>query len=204
MKVAIYARCSLSNGSQNPENQLYPLRDFAKARGWTIYKEYVDRISGLKEKRPALQEMLADVKRRNVDLVLVYKLDRLGRSLKHLIELVDDFSSLGVQFCSYTEGMDTTTSSGRLLFHVVGAIAAFERDLIAERTKAGLVRARRNGKVLGRPRGSKFDVTHALGLALSGKTTREIAKEMGASKSTVASHLSEKRSSDSSNPPVVI
>ena len=126
MKVAIYAGCSLSNGSQDPETQLLPLRDFAKARGWVVHKEYVDLISGLKEKRPALQDLLMDVKKRKVDVVLVYKLDRLGRSLKHLIELIDDFSSLGVQFCSYTEGMDTTTSSGRLLFHVVGAIAGFE------------------------------------------------------------------------------
>lgn len=151
MKIALYARCSTANNGQDPETQLLPLREYAKARGFEIYREYVDIASGVKEKRPQLDTLLQDAKKRKYDALVVWKLDRLGRSLKHLISLIEELNALGIQFISYTEGMDTTTPSGKLLFNVIGSIAAFERDLIRERVKAGLQRAKAQGKTLGRP-----------------------------------------------------
>lgn len=184
MRLAIYARVSTSHHNQTPDNQLIPLREYTKARGFEHYKEYVDITSGTKEKRPALDELLADAKKRKFDAVLVWKLDRLGRSLKHLITLIDEFQALSVQFISYTEGMDTTTPAGKLLFSVVGAIAAFERDLIRERVKAGLHRARSQGKRLGRP-ASIINLQSLEYLKNSKKNYTKMSKETGISRTTL-------------------
>lgn len=188
MKIAIYARVSTSNHGQNPETQLLPLREYCAARGFTVVKEYVDVASGVKESRPQLDMLLDDAKRRRFDAVLVWKLDRLGRSLKHLIGLIEDFQALGIQFISYTEGMDTTTPSGKLLFNVIGAIAGFERDLIRERVKAGLVRAKETGKKLGRPR-SVSNLSQLQALKSQGLSAREISKLVSLSPATVCRRL---------------
>ncbi len=190
MRIAIYARCSTSHNGQNPETQLLPLRDFCKARGFEVFREYVDITSGVKESRLCLDQLLADAKKRRFDGIIVWKLDRLGRSLKHLITLIEEFQALGIQFVSYTEGMDTTTPAGKLLFNVIGAIAGFERDLIRERVKAGLHRARAQGKSLGRPKGSGLDVEVALQMKFQGLSIRAIASKLGVSKSLVAACLS--------------
>ena len=151
LRAAIYAR--VSTHDQNPDNQLEELRRFAAARGWDA-KEYVDHgVSGAKERRPALDVMVADAKRRRFDAIVVWRLDRLGRNLKHLITLIDEMSALGISFVSLAEGIDATTPAGKLQLHILGAIAEFERGRIQERVLAGLARARAQGKRLGRPKG---------------------------------------------------
>ena len=135
---------------QEPENQLQELR-YVEARGWTAV-EYVDRgVSGAKDRRPELDRLIADAKRRHFDVLVCWRLDRLGRNLKHLITLLEELQALGVEFVSLAEGIDATTPAGKLQMHILGAIAAFERARIAERVKAGLQRARAQGKRLGRP-----------------------------------------------------
>ena len=148
MRAAIYAR--VSTFDQEPENQLVELRRYAAARGWDA-REFVDHgVSGSKERRPALDAMVADAKRRRFDAVVVWRLDRLGRNLKHLITLIDELQLWGVAFVSLNEGIDATTPSGKLQLHILAAIAEFERARIQERVCAGLARAKAQGKRLGR------------------------------------------------------
>ncbi len=148
MKAAIYAR--VSTVDQEPENQLQELRRYVQARGWTS-QEYVDRgVSGAKDRRPALDRLVRDAMRRKIDVLICWRLDRLGRNLRHLILLLDELHAMGVAFVSLAEGIDATTPAGRLQLHVLGAIAEFERARIAERVKAGLARAKARGQRLGR------------------------------------------------------
>src|SRR5437762_5406984 len=150
LKAAIYARVSTLD--QEPENQLAELRRYVEARGWSAV-EHVDRgVSGSTDRRPALDQLLADARRRRFDVVVCWRLDRLGRNLKHLIALLDELQALGVAFVSLAEGIDATTPAGKLQMHILGAIAEFERERIRERVLAGLQRARRQGRRLGRPR----------------------------------------------------
>ena len=149
MKAAIYAR--VSTVDQEPENQLAEVRRYVQARGWTAV-EYVDRgVSGAKDRRPALDQLLTNARRRRFDVVVCWRLDRLGRNLKHLITLLEELQVLGVAFVSLPEGIDATTPAGKLQMHILGAIAEFERERIRERVLAGLQRARSLGKRLGRP-----------------------------------------------------
>jgi len=149
MRAAIYAR--VSTVDQEPENQLAELRRYVQARGWTTV-EYVDRgVSGAKDRRPALDQLVTDARRRRFDVVVCWRLDRLGRNLKHLITLLEELQVLGVAFVSLAEGIDATTPAGKLQMHILGAIAEFERERIRERVLAGLHRARAQGKRLGRP-----------------------------------------------------
>ena len=149
MKAAIYAR--VSTFDQEPENQLQELRRYAEARGWTAV-EFVDRgFSGAKDRRPALDALLTDARRRRFDVLVCWRLDRLGRNLRHLIILLDELQALGVAFVSLAEGIDATTPVGKLQMHILGAIAEFERERIRERVLAGLQRARAQGRRLGRP-----------------------------------------------------
>ena len=148
MKVALYARVSTNNG-QDPEMQLHELREYCQRRGWEIAREYVDvGISGAKEKRPQLDGLLADAHRRYFDVVVVWRFDRFARSVSHL----ENFRSLGIEFVSLSEQVDTSTPTGKMIFTVLGAVAELERSLIAERVRAGLRNARAKGKKLGRPR----------------------------------------------------
>ena len=150
MRCAIYAR--VSTNDQTCENQLQELRRYVAARGWTAV-EYVDAgVSGSKERRPALDQLLADGKRRRFDVLVCWRLDRLGRNLKHLITLLDDLQALGIAFVSLAEGIDATTPAGKLQMHILGAIAEFERSKIIERVRAGLAPRVAQGKPLGRPR----------------------------------------------------
>lgn len=153
MRVAVYAR--VSKESQNPENQIIELREYAERRGFEVYRVYVDRVSGARDSRPALNDLMMDARQKRFDVVLVWKLDRLGRSLQHLIQIISEWENLGINFICVTQNIDTTSPSGKLIFHIFGAIAEFERELIRERVRAGLRRARREGKKLGRPKGSK-------------------------------------------------
>ena len=149
-RIGLYARVSTLNG-QHPEMQMDELREYAARRGWLIAGEYVDEgVSGSKESRPALNRLLADARQRKLDAVLVWKLDRFGRSLKHLVNTLADLEALGVAFVSVRDNIDLTTPSGRLMLHLVAAMAEFERALIQERVRAGLQNAKRKGKRLGR------------------------------------------------------
>lgn len=150
MRCAIYARVSTLD--QEPENQLAELRRYIDARSWTAV-EYVDRgVSGAKDKRPALDALLADAKRRRFDVLVCWRLDRLGRNLRHLVTLIEELQALGIAFVSLGEGIDCTTPAGKLQLHILAALAEFERGRIRERVMAGLQRARNDGKRLGRPR----------------------------------------------------
>lgn len=185
MRAALYAR--VSTFDQEPENQLAELRQYAEARGWTV-TEFVDRgISGAKDRRPALDELLRTARRRKVDTVVCWRLDRLGRNLRHLILLLDELAAVGVGFVSLAEGIDTQTPAGRLQLHILGAIAEFERARIAERVKAGLTRARAQGKQLGRPRLKQAPA------ATAGLSVRQAAAAWGVSKSTAARWINEGR-----------
>src|SRR5438874_8509376 len=176
MKAAIYARVSTLD--QEPENQLQELRRYVEARGWTAV-EYVDRgISGAKDRRPSLDRLVADAKRRRFDVLVCWRLDRLGRNLKHLITLLEDLQALGIAFVSLAEGIDATTPAGKLQMHILGAIAEFERARIAERVRAGLRRAKAQGKRLGRPRKTRLTMN------VPGGSVREAARLWGVSKST--------------------
>jgi DNA invertase Pin-like site-specific DNA recombinase len=149
-RVALYARVSTQD--QTCENQLLELRRYAEARSWTAV-EYVDHaISGAKDRRPALDQLTADVRRHKLSAVVCWRLDRLGRNLRHLVLLLDEWQSRGVAFVTLGEGIDTSTPAGRLVAGVLGSIAEFERARIQERIRAGLTRARAQGKRLGRRR----------------------------------------------------
>lgn len=154
-RCGIYARCSTDE--QSTDAQIAALQEFAAKRGWVVQKIYQDRgVSGSKGRRPGLDEMWADCRKRRIDMCLVWALDRLARSLKQLIEALDEFGRLGVDFVCLKQDIDSTNAASRLLFHIVGAVAEFERDLIRERTVAGMVEARRKGKHIGRPPLRKF------------------------------------------------
>lgn len=149
MTAGIYAR--VSTFEQDPENQLAELRRYVTARGWTA-TEFIDRgVSGAKDRRPALDALLTAARRCKVDVVVCWRLDPLGRNLKHLITVLDELQALGVAFVSLNEGVDGTTPASKLQMHILGAIAEFERARIQERVMAGLRRARAQGTRLGRP-----------------------------------------------------
>lgn len=180
MRCAIYARVSTLD--QEPENQLQELRRYTAARGWAVV-EYIDRgVSGAKERRPSLDRLLVDARRRKFDVLLVWRLDRLGRSLKHLVTLLEDIQGVGISFVSLGEGIDCTTAAGRLQLHVLAALAEFERARIAERVRAGLARVRASGKRLGRP-----TATVAVGdlLRTADLSIRDAAALLGVSRSVV-------------------
>ena len=173
--AALYARVSTLD--QNCEVQLQDLRRHAGQR-FAQYREYIDvGVSGAQRHRPQLDMLMKDAHKRLFDVVLVWKFDRFARSLKHLIESLHEFSALGIDFVSYTEGVDTTTPSGQLLFHIVGAVAQFERDLIAERVRAGMAHARSMGKTIGRPRAS-VDMEQVAALRSQGNSLRGIASSL--------------------------
>src|SRR6201981_3692000 len=188
MRVAIYARVSTTNG-QNPEMQLSDLREYASRRGWEVFAEYIDNgVSGAKESRPELNRLMTDAHRRHFDVVLCRKVDRFGRSLKHLVNALPDLDSYGIAFVSLRDNLDLSTPSGRLMFQIIGAMAEFERSLIQERVRAGLRNAGAKGKRLGRPR-VVVDVSRIATLRASGASFREIAKAVGASPGTVRARL---------------
>ncbi len=183
-KAALYARVSTNDGSQDTEVQLSQLRRYCKQRGLIVYKEYIDHISGTKEQRPGFQTLLADARQRRVDTVLVWKFDRFARSTKALITALEEFQALGIDFISFSEQVDTSTPMGKAMFTMIGAIAEFERSLIAERVSAGIAHARERGVRIGRPR-TGFDVNRALTLKSEGWSWAEMAKALKVSSSTL-------------------
>ena len=177
LRVALYARVSTLDKGQDPEMQLSELREYAGRRGLEIFAEFVDRCSGSRESRPELDCMMIAARRRNFDVLLVWKIDRLGRSLKHLVVTLAEMDSLGVAFISLRDNLDLSTPSGRLMFHVISAMAQFERELTIERVRAGLRNARSKGKRLGRPARS-IDSARVIELRERGMSWRDIGKEL--------------------------
>lgn len=176
--VALYARVSTLNG-QNPEMQLCELRDYCQRRGFVMANEYVDKgVSGAREHRPALDKLMADCRKRLVDAVVVYRYDRFARSLRQLVNALEEFRSLGINFISLHEGVDTSTPNGRLIFGIFASIAEFERELIRDRVRSGLAAAKAKGKRLGRP-SVDVDVARIAALRDSGASWRAISREMG-------------------------
>ena len=184
IRAALYARISTINHRQDPEVQLRELREFCHQRGFTIAQEYVDRgICGSREQRPALDKLIADCRKRIVDAVVVYRYDRFARSLRQLVNALDEFRSLGIDFISIHEGVDTSTPNGRLVFGIFASIAEFERELIRDRVRSGLAAAQAKGKHVGRPRVA-VDVRRIASLRREGRAWAEITRETGISKGT--------------------
>ncbi|MFW5887613.1 MAG: recombinase family protein [Bacteriovoracia bacterium] len=152
--VAIYAR--VSSSEQKVDTQLVSLRDYCLRMGYEVVDEYVDEgYSGKSDKRPNFERLLRDLRAGQIDMVVCYKLDRVGRSLKHLLNLFEEFQNRNVGFASLSQNIDTTTAEGRMFLRMLMVLAEYERELIVSRTKDGLARAIKQGKALGRPKGSK-------------------------------------------------
>ena len=188
-RVAIYAR--VSTDEQRAEIQVDALRTYAQDRGIEVAGEYVDQgVSGAKDRRPALDRLLSDARRRRFDVIACVKLDRLARSVHHLTSLAQEVQALGIDLVVLDQAIDTSTPAGRLLFHVLSSIAEFERDLIRERTVAGMRAARKRGARIGRPRIilPRSEVAEA---AKAGESLAEIARILGTSRATARRLLSE-------------
>lgn len=189
MRVALYAR--VSTEGQDPEVQLMALRAHATQRGWQVVEEFVDRgVSGAKERRPALDRLMKRAWAGHVQVVLVWRFDRLARSVKHLVAALETFRSLHVQFVSLQEQLDTATPIGQAMFTIIGAMAQLERDIIRERVKAGLARAKARGIRLGRPR-VPVVAAELLALRDQGLSVGAMARQLRCSRSTVRRYLSQ-------------
>jgi len=182
-RIAIYAR--VSTNDQSTGSQLLDLRRYVKERGWETYQEFCDNgISGTTNSRPALNQLMDAAKKRRFDIVLVWRFDRFARSTKHLILALEEFRNLGIDFISYQENIDTSSPLGSAIFTIISAVAQLERDIIAERVKAGLRRAKENGKHIGRP-SARVDRDEALKLRREGLSLRGIGEQLGVSHVTI-------------------
>lgn len=183
-RVALYARVSTLNHGQDPEVQLRELRAYCERRGFEIVDEYVDTgISGSRERRPALDKLLAVCRKRLVDAVVVYRYDRFARSLRQLVNALEEFRALGIDFISIHEGVDTSTPNGRLVFGIFASIAEFERELIRDRVRSGLAAAKAKGKRIGRPKVA-VDAVRIASLRHQGCSWAQIKADTGISKGT--------------------
>lgn len=185
LRVALYARVSTSD--QDCSQQLRDLREYAAARGWTVQGEYVDNgHSGAKDTRPALNRLMAAARTRKIDAIITWKIDRWGRSMPHFVASVQELRSLGVRFIAVTQAIDTDESNpaAKLMLNMLAAFSEFERELIVERTRAGLARARREGRIGGRP-ALVLNRERIARLDEEGYTMREIGEEMGISAASV-------------------
>lgn len=184
MQALVYARVSTNDKGQRPEIQVAEVEAYCLARGWAQAKVVIDHgYSGGNDQRPGLKRVLALARSRQIDVVVVTKLDRMARSLRHLVTLLDEFSTLGVSFVSLRDQIDLSTASGRLMLHIIGAFAEFERSLVRERTLAGLAYARSRGKTLGRPINTDYEaIRNCLAAGLS---HAEIRNQLGVSKGAI-------------------
>ena len=182
-RIGLYARVSTNNG-QDPEVQLRELREFCQRRGFEIVEEFVDKgISGSRERRPALDKLMVACRKRLVDAVVVYRYDRFARSLRQLVNALEEFRALGIEFISLHEGVDTSTPNGKLVFGIFASIAEFERELIRDRVRSGLAAARAKGRSIGRPRVA-VNALRIASLRDQGRSWAEITRETGISKGT--------------------
>lgn len=183
MRAAIYAR--VSTAEQDPGVQLHQLVPFVERRGWTLAGQFVDHgVSGAKASRPALDKLLAAARARKIDVIVVWALDRLGRSLQHLLAVAEELKALGVDLACVSQSIDTTTPAGQLTFSVLGACGEFERAMLRDRVCAGLAKARATGVRLGRPR-SVLDLDDARRQLAKGQSLREVARSLGTNHATL-------------------
>jgi len=187
MRIGIYARVSTKD--QSCELQVRDLRTYCAARGFDLVREYVDvGQSGAKDSRPELNKLMDDARKRQFDAIVVWRFDRFARSTKHLLLALEEFRSLGIQFISYQENIDTSSALGQALFTIVSAVAQLERELIRERVSAGIRNARAIGKKLGRPK-TLVDRERILELKAQGQSLRQIATNLGVGYGTVRARL---------------
>lgn len=198
LRIALYARVSTTHGGQSPDMQLWEMREYCNRRNWIIAGEYVDRISGLKDSRPGLNRLFQDATQRKFDAVLVWKLDRFGRSLRHLINSLAELEALGVMFVSLKDSLDLSTPAGRLTCHVLSCMSQFEASLARERVISGLKHARAIGKRLGRPR-KPADSARINSLRASGHSWREVARMLGLSVGKVFAAAHAQKGNESAN-----
>lgn len=183
--AAIYSRVSTLGHGQDPAMQTRELTEYCQRRGWDVFDLYVDNgVSGKKDSRPALNRLMRDAHARRFEVVVVWRFDRFSRSVSHLCRALETFNALDIQFVSLCEQVDTSTPTGKLVFTILGAVAEGERNLIAERVRAGLRNARAKGKRLGRPK-VDVDVAQIESLRASGHSWRSIAAMMKLSVGTV-------------------
>ena len=187
-RAALYMRVSTLD--QHPETQLYDLRTLANQRGFEIVEEYTDRISGAKARRPGLDQMLKDARQRQFDVVLVWASDRIARSVRHFLEVLDEFNHLGIEFVSFRENIDTGGPLGRAVIVIIGAIAELERNLIIERVRAGMRRAKLEGRHIGRTP-LDFDRTAVLRDRARDMSLTDIAQEHRISRASVSRIIKE-------------
>jgi len=180
-RATIYAR--VSTREQNVDMQLIDLRGYAKARDLNVIQEYIDYASGSKNDRKNYLKLFDDVRKRKTDIVLVWKFDRFARSTKELVSALEEFHSIGVDFISYKENVDTSPHTGKILFTIISAFAEFEKAIIRERVVAGMEKARAKGIEFGRPKISEFKIQAALEMRATGVSYKEICKKLGISKS---------------------
>lgn len=187
LRAARYLR--VSRQDQDPRLQDDETKEFITRRGWKLTDTYTDQsVSGAKDRRPELDRLLGDARRKRFDVLLVWRSDRMFRSLKNMVNTLDDLTSLGIAFTSVTEPFDTTCPSGKLLMHIVSAMGEFERSILIERTRAGVAAARRRGVRVGRPP-TRLDDDHLRELRAGGWSVRKIAESLGVGSSTVQRRL---------------
>ena len=189
-RAALYLR--VSTVDQHPETQVHDLRQLARQRGYEIVREYVDKVTGTKPKRPGLDELLADARRGHFAVVLVWASDRLARSTRHFLELLDEFNRLGVEFVSFREQLDTGGPLGRAVVVIIGAIAELERNLIVERVRAGMRRARLEGRHIGR-KPLVIDRVAVLRERAHGRSLTQIAQTFRISRASVSRLLKQSK-----------
>lgn len=187
-RAALY--CRVSTADQHPETQLLDLRQMAKQRGYDIVHEYTDVISGAKAKRPGLDQLLTDARRHRFDVVLVAAFDRMARSVRHFLEVLDELNHLNIEFVSLRENIDTSGPLGRAVVVIVGAIAELERDLIRERVRAGMRRAKLEGRRIGRAP-LNVDRVQVVNDRFSGMSLTTVAKKYRVSRATVCRLVNE-------------
>jgi DNA invertase Pin-like site-specific DNA recombinase len=189
-RVALYARVSTLDKGQDPETQLVQLRGYAQARNFEVITEFIDYASGTSEDRTQYKLMMAAAKKRKIDVVLVWRYDRFARSTQALVNALKEFQSLSIDFISYQENIDTTTPTGELIFHVMASLAQFESSLISQRVKAGMARAKAQGKHIARPPISKQMQEKIIELQREGVSMNKISKTLGIAYGTVYNYRS--------------
>jgi DNA invertase Pin-like site-specific DNA recombinase len=192
-RIAIYTR--VSSIEQSDEGQERELLEFAERRGWAVAEVYRDKISGVKSSRPELDRLLTDAKKARITHVVVWRIDRLGRSVRHLLEVLETFKALDIKFVSLSEAIDTSTATGMMIFTVLAAVASLERSILVERIQMGISHAKRKGVCLGRPPLRKFgedDILKIREKRALGATFRELATTYGTSVWTVHTLCSKK------------
>lgn len=189
-RATIYMR--VSTVDQHPESQLHDLRQLAHQRGYQLVGEYTDRISGTKAKRPGLDQLMTDARKGRFDVLMVWASDRIARSVRHFLEVLDELNHLNIEYVSFRENLDTGGALGRAMVIIIGAIAELERNLIIERVRSGMRRARLEGRHIGRP-ALELDRAGILRHRAHGQSLSQIAATFRISKATVSRVLKEER-----------